>query len=220
MKTRVPTSLENASRLFVWFALAFTFAYRAGIVCLCGTKGIWTRKYLVFANPSCLINPWGRGLLPPLKTHHVFGIICVCLYFSLPSWICISVWNSGDVDSEAFCLFSKSLSLNQPIRTWVPTSLENTSSLWNHMCLRLLLMICHFVACLMDQEELQWSTCFCFMGKCMLTRRDHFVFKVNIFVIISACLFFWLCLICSFAYWMNRNCNGVHLFHWQMYANS
>ena len=58
-----------------------------------------------------------------------------------------------------------------------------------------------------------------FRGKCMQRRMYYFVFKVHINVIISVCLY--CCFFCFwFVYWSNRNCNGVHIFHRQIYATS
>ena len=50
-------------------------------------------------------------------------------------------------------------------------------------------------------------------------RRRHFWFQKQI-EIACFCLIIWLCLNVLCVDWRNRNCNGVHGFHLQMYAKS
>ena len=139
MSMWVPSALANTSCF--WFQVfASTFAYRAGSVYLSGAKGILTLKHFSFvANPYRIVNPWASGF-PPTWTHATLFNSCVCLYFCLPSWICISLWDQGDLDSEAFFSFGKSISYNQPMSTWVPTFLADKSRFWFHMSLPLLLL--------------------------------------------------------------------------------
>ena len=108
------------------YAFASTLTYRGGYVCLCGTKGVWTRKHLFDFSKSLSMNQAMRAWVPTSleNTSRFCLIICACLSFGLPRWFCMSLWDSGDLDSETFFVFSKSLSFNQSMRTWYPTSLE------------------------------------------------------------------------------------------------
>ena len=90
---------------------------------------------------------------------------------------------------------------------------------WNRKCLPLRLLIFHLLVCLLEQKELQWSTYCSWASVCNLVGTTLF-FKTFLFEIACVCLYIWLCVKLVFVDWSNRNCNGVHMFHEQMYANS
>ena len=75
------------------------------------------------------------------------------------------------------------------------------------------------LVCVLEQQELQWNTSFPVASVCKLVCATLFL-KIHFIVIISVCLYCCSFVFLGFVYWSNRNCNGLHHVHGQVYAKS